>query len=182
MELKAVACGNCGAPLQVPDAVRFLNCNHCASSLEIKHTESVTYSEQIAQIDERTERIEQKLEVLELQSELARLDSAWQVTREKLMVTNKRGHKSIPSKVGAVIGGVIAVLFGILFTSVASQSPVGLGGLVFIALGLFGAATGYSKANAYELAEWEYQDNRRQIQDRLSSARGEQPALPWTNS
>ncbi len=173
MELKAVACGNCGAPLQVPDAVRFLSCNHCGSSLEIKHTDSVTYSEKIAQIDERTERIEQKLEVLELESELDRLDRSWQVTRETLLVTNKHGRKSIPSKAGAVFGGVIAVVVGIVFTSVARESPVALGGLAFIAVGLIGAVTGYSKANAYELAEWEYQDNRRQLQNRLSSARGE---------
>ena len=70
MELQPVACANCGAPLSVPGEVRFVTCNHCNSTLEIRRTESVTYSEKIAQIDVRTERIESQLESMRLEREL----------------------------------------------------------------------------------------------------------------
>jgi DNA-directed RNA polymerase subunit RPC12/RpoP len=115
MDLKSVSCGNCGAPLQVPGAVRFLNCNHCGSSLEIKHTNSVTYCEMISQIDERTERIEQKLEIMELERELEQLDQRWQTTRERLMVSDKNGHKKVPTTGSAMVGATVSTIFGLVF-------------------------------------------------------------------
>ena len=176
MELKSVSCGNCGAPLQVPEAVRFLTCNHCGSSLEIKSTDSVTYSEQIAQIDERTERIEQKLEVLELERELDQLDSRWQTTRETLMVSNKDGHKRVPTKTNATIGAFISTIFGLLFVGGGLSSGNGVPlamGLFAIVVGGCGALFGFTKAGAYADAERRYRNNRREVEERLSAARGQ---------
>ena len=70
MKLQPVVCANCGAPLAVPGEARFVTCNHCDSTLEISHTESVTYSKIMTQIDIRTERIESQLESMRLEREL----------------------------------------------------------------------------------------------------------------
>lgn len=185
MELKSLSCGNCGAPLQVPDAVRFLNCNHCGSSLEIKHTDSVTYCEKIAQIDERTVRIEQKLEILELERELEQLDQRWQTTRERLMVSDKNGHKSIPTIGSAMVAATLSTIFGLVFMGGGLSSGEGIPlamGLGVIVIGGCAALFTYTKASDYANAEQRYRSSRREMEDRLAIARGEQSHLTWSNS
>ena len=185
MELKSVSCGNCGAPLQVPGAVRFLTCNHCGSSLEIKHTDSVTYSEKIAQIDERTERLEQKLEILELERELDQIDSRWQATREKLMVSNKDGGKRVPTTGGALIGVTVSTIFGLVFVGGGLSSgngvPLAMGTFVIVIGGCV-AIFAFTKAGAYADAERRYRSHRREVEDRLAAARGEPSPLPGPNA
>ena len=125
MELKSVGCGNCGAALQIPDVARFVTCNHCGSALEIKHTPDVIYSEKIAQIDERTGRLEQQLQVLQLQNELTALDLAWEKSRQQFMVSGKHGNKHVPTRSGAWTTAGIGGGFGLFPPSPVPASLAG---------------------------------------------------------
>ena len=96
MKLSSVACNNCGAPLQVPEDVQFVTCRHCQSSLAIKHTESATYTEKLEQIDARTERMEDQIESLTLEAELARLERDW--SRKRKSTWLRAGTESAASR------------------------------------------------------------------------------------
>ncbi len=180
MELQAVACANCGAPLAVPGEARFVTCNHCDCTLEIKHTESVTYSEKMAQIDVRTERIEAKLDVMRLEGDLEACEQEW--NREKLNFTsvNEKGEKIAPTVAGHLWTAGVIVVFGLVLIGRSGVGPaafLGWGvGLVLVAcciclIGL-GSVKLYEEAvSHYDEAEKHYLGRRFRLVSQLKQAR-----------
>lgn len=92
MELESIACNNCGAPLEVPPGANFVSCNHCGSNLAVRRSTSVSYTENVDQIDQRTESMARQLAELRYHQELENLDRQWERERERYLVTNK--HES----------------------------------------------------------------------------------------
>lgn len=145
---------------QIPDAACFVTCNHCGSSLEIKQTADVIYSEKIAQIDERTGRIEQQLQRLQLENELTALDLAWEKSRQQFMVSDKHGNKHVPTKseawtMGCLGGG--AGLFGIVVGTTSAEG----GSMVLLCMSVMTvcvclALSTLGKAGEYDAAERRY--------------------------
>ena len=121
MELLSLACGHCGAPLEVPDGTRFVTCGYCSSKLEVHRSGGAIYTEVLEALQKRTEEIAGDVEILKLQNELERIDREWQSTRESCMIRGKDGGLSEPSPVAGTIAGVIAIGFGIGWIVVAAS-------------------------------------------------------------
>ena len=55
----------------MPPEAQFVTCTHCHTSLAVRRSDSVTYTEKIAQIDQRTQEMEGELAQLRYDSEFA---------------------------------------------------------------------------------------------------------------
>src|SRR5205807_9654997 len=88
------------------------------------------------------------LDSLAHQGELARIDQEWQIEREQYLIRGRYGQQMLPSTGMSVVGGVVIVGFGVLWTilafSITAHFPGGGGaatvfpffGLIFILAGL----------------------------------------------
>lgn len=167
-----LACNNCGAPLKVPDDVKFVTCVHCHTSLSIEHEGDAYFTRQLEELTERTEEIDTKLNSVERQVQRQNLDLRWEIDRKKLMVKRKDGDVVIPKRMdsasslfGMLFGFVALAVFGIF----AAQAPNGIGGF-FILFALVGAivlvasnASEHSKAVKYETALRRYQNEKARL-------------------
>jgi DNA-directed RNA polymerase subunit RPC12/RpoP len=163
MELITLSCGNCGAPLQVPDDAKYVTCNHCASQLAVRRTDTVTFTEKLDEISQRTQRIEGELSELKSRQELEDLDRQWEREREGYMIADKHGRRHVPTVAGSVFGGVAAAVFGVVWTAMAANMGGGglaVFGVVFIVLGVGIGLHSYSKAQDYLVAERRYRRRR----------------------
>jgi len=179
MELLALNCQQCSAPLKVPAGAKFVTCTHCGAQLAVRRTDSVAYTETLEAIDARTERMAEQLDDLHRRTAVAELDREWEAERESYYVTGKNGVRHLPTRGGSAFGGVVAVVFGAIWTAVtcgiggAAQDAPGpfgliavlfpLAGLALIGFGLFAAIDGFNKAGAYERAEAEYRRRREEL-------------------
>jgi hypothetical protein len=110
METISVRCNHCGAPLQISDATRFVTCQFCQSSLEVKRTDSSIFTQEVAKIAENTGKMAESLEVIALQNELERLD------RENAPALAAARSKELSRGEGAA-AGFVAVVFFTIFIS-----------------------------------------------------------------
>jgi hypothetical protein len=180
-----VCCQGCGADLEVDENVRYVTCNYCHARLEVVHDTSVTHTRLLEKLQKNTERMAGNLQVIELQNDLERLDREWESQKEGYMVSGKHGHRYLPSTGGSVFGGVIIIIFGIVWTTIASgiahvgsgfPNMGGLGlfplfGLLFIGGGIYTIVNGSSKASAYQSAEQDYQQQRQRLIQQIEEAR-----------
>ena len=175
MKITKVCCQGCGADLQVDESIRFATCNYCHARLEIVHDPTVTHTRLLEDIGRTTERMAGNLRVIELQNDLERLDREWENRRESFMVTGKHGHRSLPSGAGSIVGGVIAIVGGIVWMSFAAGMgapfPFPLFGLLFIGFAIFGMINGASKASGYKSAESSFNEQRNDMVRQIEEAR-----------
>lgn len=175
MKVTKVCCQGCGADLQIDESIRYVTCNYCHCRLEVVHDATVTHTRQLDKIERTTEQVANNLKVIELQNDLERLDREWESQRGNLLVRGKNGHVSEPSSVGSMIGGMIAIVFGIFWISMASSIGASgffpLFGLVFIGFAVFSMITGTSKAGTYKSRQSEYEQRRQALISRLERER-----------
>lgn len=172
MNLIALNCRNCGAPLQVPDDLKHVTCMHCGTQLAIVHEGGAAYTEKLEELSERTEQIEDKLDELHRQQKLAALDREWEKEEEGFEVRRKDGSTYLPTKAGSILAGVgglgvglFAIVLGLSMS--VEHGPGGifvLFGVAAILLGVGATVWGYDRADAYEKAKRRYESRRRQIQ------------------
>jgi hypothetical protein len=163
MDLESLSCGQCGAPLAVPPSAEYVTCNHCHSQLVVRRTQSVSFTEKIDQIDRRTEAMADELAQLRFRSELAEIDRQWEQQRRTYLVHTKNGGEHEPSATGAIVGGVLAVGFGLVWTVLAAShagSGMALFGLLFCGAGFGMAIYGYTKAGDFQRAKRAYERRR----------------------
>ncbi|CAN5309814.1 hypothetical protein BH23VER1_BH23VER1_26000 [soil metagenome] len=164
-----LACQGCGADLSVGEDVRFVTCNFCGSKLEVVHDQTVTHTRLL-------EDIADDLKVIQLQNELGQLDREWEQGRDRFMVSDREGNRSIPSSGGAVVGGVIATAFGIgwiIFTSNMGVPGIfPLFGLVIIGVAIIGMVISTKKAGAHRVAKADYDRRRAEVLRQIGAARG----------
>lgn len=175
MKVTKVCCQGCGADLQIDESIRYVTCNYCHCRLEVVHDATVTHTRQLDKIERTTEQLANNLKVIELQNDLERLDREWDSQRESLMVRNKHGHVSEPSSVASLVGGIIAVVFGIFWIGMASSHGTPaffpLFGLVFIGIAVFSMVNGTAKAGAYKSRRSNYEIQRQRLVSRLERER-----------
>lgn len=111
METLSVRCNHCGAPLQVAENTRFVTCQFCQSSLEVKRTDSSVFTEEVAKIAENTGKMAESLEVLTVQNEIERLDRDH--APERMEEMSKHASPGMRTA-----GGCMGVVFMLIFTSV----------------------------------------------------------------
>ena len=160
----SVRCNHCGAPLEVSSGARFLTCSYCNAQLEVHRSGGAVFTEEIAQISQRTERIERDVQQIKRQNAIEQLDREWAVRRQELMVRNKDGSRDVPTAIGGVIGGVIAVVVGIFVivgtTRDGAPPFFPLFGLLFIGVGVVTVISQMVKAEAYTREEAAYRARR----------------------
>lgn len=179
MKVTKVCCQGCGADLEVDESIRFVNCNYCGAKLEIVHDRTTTHSRVLEKLEKKSDEMAGDLKVIRLQNELEKLDREWDREMQGFMVTGKNGQKSLPSGAGSMAGGVIAIIFGVIWMGFASSMGAPgffpLFGLVFIGAAVFGMMRGGMKASEYQSANSRMQARRRELLDKLEKAKQEGP-------
>ncbi len=173
MRVISVTCDNCGAPLEIPKRTRYVTCSYCSSRLQVHHTGNAVYTEVLEAIEQATTAIAEDVETLKLQSELDRLDREWMMEKESYTVRGKDGEYNVPSAAGGIIGGAVAVVFGIFWIGMASSMGAPgffpLFGLVVIGFAIFGAVTSVRKADMYATNKRRYEQQRRSLAEKIGS-------------
>lgn len=176
MKVTKVCCQGCGADLQIDESVRYVTCNYCHTRLEVVHDETVTHTRLLDKIERTTDRMANNLKVIELQNDLERLDREWEHQRSSLMVRGKDGHVSVPSSVGSIAAGVLAIGIGIVWiiftSSMHAPSFIPLFGLLIMGFAVFGMVSGTNKASAFQSGRERYEAERRNLISRLENERG----------
>lgn len=179
MNTLSVRCQHCGAPLQIGDDLRFITCTYCKASLEIVRDDSTVHTRVLDEIHENTTVTREKLEVLDLQNEIERLDREWEMAREGFVVHGKNGSRSMPSSGGAVTGMIVGCMVGGLMLAMMSSSPIPssagsfflLVPMIMIVLSLIVGFSGLAKAERYKAAEAEHLAQRQILLNRLEETR-----------
>jgi hypothetical protein len=142
METLSVQCNHCGAPLEVGVHTRFVTCQFCNSSLEVKRTESTVFTEEVARIAENSEKMADSLEIITLQNEIERLDREWSASQP----VSPGGGERWTSAGGGVAGLVFSVFFALVCFGMAgmagSHGAPGFFVLVVVGMGIFALVTG----------------------------------------
>ena len=177
MKLEKVVCNSCAAPLEIPESANFIRCNHCSTQLAVRRNQNITFTEQMEELadraeelSDRTAELSEQVESLRIQNEIASLDREWEQERRTYMVRGKHGHQHIPSELGSIAGGIIAVVFGIFWTSQAAQMAGGgfaAFGVLFILVGIGTSIYGFVKAGRYREAKERYSRRRRELESQL---------------
>ncbi len=172
----SVRCQHCGAPLQISDALRFITCGYCHTELQIVRDASTIHTEILSQIEAKTDALDGRLRVIEIQNEIERLDREWQVWRENNLVRNRDGSVSEPGppiKPANIFAASLAMGMGVVLFAylVAWPLPYYLfAPFVFIAALMVGQSQN-AAAKSYESSRTYYENQRDQLLHRLSSAR-----------
>jgi DNA-directed RNA polymerase subunit RPC12/RpoP len=169
MELLSLACGHCGAPLEVPAGTRYVTCGYCSSKLEVHRSGGAIYTEVLEALQKRTEEIADDVEILKLQNELERLDREWQTDRESCMTRGKDGSLSEPSPIAGTIMGLVVIGIGIFWTVTAAQMspPMALFGLVFIGVAAVGIFGNLKRSERFNEKKRQYESRRKEVLEAL---------------
>ena len=167
MQITRVCCQGCGANLEVDESIRFVTCNYCHARLEVVHDSTTTHTKLLEELDQRTESMARDIKVLQLQSDLERLDREWESVRQAMMIRGKDGSVSEPNATSATFGGILAIVIGVAWMIFTGATPAPaifpLFGLVFIGGGIFGMISGNRKASEFERLRSRYQMKRGQL-------------------
>lgn len=178
METLSVRCNHCGAPLQVSEATRFVTCQFCHSSLEVKRTEGSVFTEEVARIAENTGKMAESLEVITLQNEIEKLDREWGIEQMNSMVPGRTGPRPPGNP---WFGLVFTIFFAAGCFSMASLAsservPDVPGIFIFVPVGmglfaLFAGISGVFKGETRKVAQAGYQQRRAEIERQLEALR-----------
>ncbi|EMI15535.1 putative membrane protein [Rhodopirellula maiorica SM1] len=133
----------------------------------------MTFTEAVDKLTETTQSLSEQVSRLTANQEIADLDRRWEMQRNEFMITGKNGRTHLPTEGTAMVGGIVAVVFGGFWTvmafAITSRSPFGMAkifplfGLVFIAVGIFSAIHASSKASEYKQAKRRYEAERTRL-------------------
>jgi len=119
MSTERLLCDSCGAPLEIPDGVSFVTCQHCLTPLKVQRNQSVHYTQKLEEIGDRTRKIDEKLDSLAKWHELEALDRKWEMDRKQYLNEDGAVPDQYDSKGMMIIGFLIAglSLFGAMFVT-----------------------------------------------------------------
>ena len=172
----SVRCQHCGAPLQISDTLRFVTCAYCHTELEIVRDASTIHTEILSKIEASTDAMAGRLEVIEIQNELARLDHDWETWRDRNLDRMKDGslyepgppmHPGTGFRISMAIG-VAVVVFAFLFSWPLQGyllGPVAFAAALWVVKGQNAQAATYEASLIY------YQNQRTVLLHRLDAAR-----------
>ncbi|MEZ5385059.1 MAG: hypothetical protein R3F13_06040 [Prosthecobacter sp.] len=177
METLSVRCNHCGAPLEVGEKTRFVTCQFCNSSLEVKRTDNSVFTEEVARIAENTDRMAESLEVIKLQNEIEQLDREWGIEQASHMVNSRTGPRTPGNP---AFGLVFTIFFAVVcFGMAAFASSSGTSGffaLVPVGMGIFaliGGVMGMVRGEERKTAESGYRQRREELTRKLEALKQE---------
>ena len=150
---------------------------HCNANLQVHRSDGGTFTEAVERLTETADSLAQQVENLAERNELAELDRRWEIERRSFMIPSK-GAAHLPTPGFAWAAGIVAILFGGLWTILAisiTQSAPNVGpfavakvvfplfGLVFIGFGVFNAISAYRLARSYRDSERNYWRRRDEL-------------------
>ncbi len=173
METLSVRCNHCGAPLQVAERTRFVTCQFCHSSLEVKHTDSSVFTEEVAKIAENTGKMAESLEVITIQNEIEQLDREWGIEQTNHLVRGRTGPQTPGNPIFGLVFTIFfaAVCFG-MASLVRSSGAPGIFMLVPAGMGLLalvGGVMGVVKGQTRDVALSQYEQRRAELTRRLEA-------------
>jgi hypothetical protein len=164
VELENVSCNNCGAPLEVPDTVSFVTCNHCNTRLAIRRTESTTFTEKLESIESQQNVMLEKLESLERQNAIARVDRLWESEKKKYMVKGNDGGSYEPSEAMAVMPVVVGVVVLLVSIGMSAQlSGAFVIGIIGLCVGIGTSLYLMEKTKEFRRAKKRYRRRRIEV-------------------
>lgn len=129
MELIPISCHHCGAPLQIPPQAELVTCNHCLTQLAVCRNESVAWTEEIEDLQERTEQLTDATD--ELAARVTEVEYARSVERLDRRYAEERrdfeqGHGGDPV---VTYGGaaVMAIIAGGVFGLILMEQSATIG-------------------------------------------------------
>lgn len=165
-QVESVNCGNCGAPLRIPETAQFVTCNHCQTSLAVKRMDSITLTEKMEQTHERLAETERRLAELVHKNELAEEHRRWEREERGLMTTDKHGNHHKPSVIVGVFG-----LFVTIIMAVIASNVIGGFAILIPLFGIFVFVMTLNKVNAYSTAHRRHKQRLRDISQRYYQSR-----------
>ena len=176
MSVKKLCCQGCGADLEVDEGIRFVNCNYCGARLEIVSNATTTHSRVLDKIEKQTGQMVGDLKIIRLQNDLEQLDRDWESNRAGFMTKDKNGNLSEPSAAGALVGGVVMIIFGIVWMGFTSTMNAPgffpLFGLLFIGFAIFNMVSSLNKAQGLGNHKADYQRRRLELLSAIKRAKG----------
>lgn len=103
---------------------------------------------------------------IRFQNELERLDREWALERERYIMTGRYGRRYLPGRVSSIATGAIGLIFGVIWTVLASSMSAGwfpVFGVAFMIIVLISATRSFIKAEQYEQAKQVYEQRRSQL-------------------
>ena len=161
MELLSLACGHCGAPLEVPEGTHYVTCGYCSAKLEVHRSGGAIYTEVLEAIQKRTDELADEVEILKLQNELERIDREWQVERESCMIRGQHGNLREPSLLIGGFIGIASIVSGVVFLAIGIKyPPVFLFGMAGVGLGFCSLFVEMKKSQRYNESKQRYEQRR----------------------
>jgi hypothetical protein len=136
METLSVRCNHCGAPLQVSGTTRFVTCQFCQSSLEVKRTDTSIFTEEVAKIAQDTSKMADSLEVIALQNEIEKLDR--ELGLDHVLDAKKGGGSGSAARFVGTMFGVFFTVVCILMATGFSKAGAGIFTIVPAGMSVFG--------------------------------------------
>lgn len=161
MALETLNCGNCGAPLRVPESAQFVTCNHCRSSLAIRRMDSVTLTERVTVTEDKLEKVESELAGLVHQNRISEEHRRWERERSRLLFKDKSGNLIVPT----MGGGYFALLIGLGMAVFAGMNGFGGFSILPAAVGIIALIATGQKVSEYQLANWQHKNRLREINE-----------------
>ena len=176
METLSVRCNHCGAPLEVGADTRFVTCQFCSSTLEVKRTDNSVFTREVAKIAEKTGRMAESLEVIQLQNEIEQLDREWGIAEAGRMVHGRTGPRTPGNPVFGLAFTLFFAVVCFLMASGFASSGAGIFTIVPIGMGVFALIAGVMgliRGEERKSAETDYQQRRAELVQRLDALRKE---------
>lgn len=179
MNSLTLKCNNCGATLEINEQIKFFNCTSCNTSLALKKSGNVAYTEVSGHGNSVAKPVLETIDINSIENEIARLDREWMIEKKKYQINTKYGSKTPNKHTSAftIIGTVLGLGFMIFWIStVMSANNSGDGtSFVFVLFGIVGVIflivnsfTNVSKSENYMEAESQYQQKRNDLLQQLN--------------
>ncbi len=176
MKLITVRCDNCGAPVQIGEDTRFATCNHCSSQLAVQHTDSATFTQRITDLESSTQRLEERVELIQLQNELREAEKEWTIFRERILTRGKTGELMEPTMAsvhGARFFCALLVAGGTLLMAWGKEMELVYGFIaVVVGIGVFLGSLGAKRRTvSYRMAKNAHLMRRDELLRKIETAR-----------
>ena len=160
-------CNHCGAPLEVRSSAKFVTCGYCNAQLAIHHTGNAYSTELIQQLEQTTKTLVRDVDQIKNNARLEQLDRKWELERKQFTGNSDGGEVEFqPHHRFMLVGCSGFMLLFSVFWTVSAMSmfpPMGIFGLLFMGMVIFGVVTSWKKMDEYEAKRNQYQKRRRKL-------------------